>query len=166
MHTIKAKRKDETYMKEETIQKLKKYHQEQILNYIPLLSEEENKDLEQQILSINFEQLETLYKKQTQTFPMPENTITNIPFTDKEKLSKEERNKLQELGEQIIRKGKHAVVTMAGGQGTRLRTFWSKRYLSISNYPRPKILIPNSNRNFTKGKPSLSSYHSMVHYDK
>ena len=39
---------------------------------------------------------------------------------DKEKLSKEERTAYEEDGIRAIKEGKYAVVTMAGGQGTRL----------------------------------------------
>ena len=49
-----------------------------------------------------------------------ENQITNINYVDKSKLSKEEYNKYYELGRKEIEEGKYAVVTMAGGQGTRL----------------------------------------------
>ena len=41
---------------------------------------------------------------------------------DKEKLSKEERDGFEGEGIKAIKEGKYAVVTMAGGQGTRLRT--------------------------------------------
>ena len=39
---------------------------------------------------------------------------------DKEELSKEDKEKYEKLGEKIIKEGRYAVVTMAGGQGTRL----------------------------------------------
>ena len=48
-------------MKQEVIQILTKYKQEHILDYINLLNEEEQKNLEEQILKIDFEQLQKLY---------------------------------------------------------------------------------------------------------
>lgn len=46
--------------------------------------------------------------------------IEPIDYTDKSKLSKEEYEKYKAIGEKKIKEGKLAVVTMAGGQGTRL----------------------------------------------
>ena len=46
--------------------------------------------------------------------------ITNINYVDKSKLTDEEYDKYYSIGKKIIEEGKYAVVTMAGGQGTRL----------------------------------------------
>ena len=53
-------------MKEEAISILKKYHQEYILEYN--LSEKQQQELEKQILSIDFEQLQKLYKRKLSTY--------------------------------------------------------------------------------------------------
>ena len=50
-------------MKKEVIQILEKYHQQHLLNYVNLLNKEQEKQLEEQILRIDFEQLNTLYKE-------------------------------------------------------------------------------------------------------
>ena len=42
-------------------------------------------------------------------------------------MNKEEENEYKNLGEEVLKNNKYAVVTMAGGQGTRLRTQWTKR---------------------------------------
>ena len=46
--------------------------------------------------------------------------IEPINYVDKSTLSNEELKKYDNLGAEVIRQGKYAVVTMAGGQGTRL----------------------------------------------
>lgn len=46
--------------------------------------------------------------------------ITPINYVDKKKLKKEEIEKFEKIGEEIIKSNEYAVVTMAGGQGTRL----------------------------------------------
>ena len=107
-------------MKEETIELLKKYSQDHILNYLPILNEKEQKELEEQILKIDFEQLKALYETTKQTPKIEEKVIEHIPYVDKPKLSEERKEHLKEIGEQIIKEGKYAVITMAGGQGTRL----------------------------------------------
>ena len=44
-------------MKEKIIEILKKYSQEHVLQYLPYLTQEEQNKLEEQILSIDFEEL-------------------------------------------------------------------------------------------------------------
>lgn len=93
-------------MKDEIIQTLKKYSQEQILEYLPYLTEEEQKALEQQIQAINFEQLNQLYELTKQEQKVEEKTIEHIPYVDKTKLEKSEKERLEEIGKNIIRKRK------------------------------------------------------------
>ena len=126
-----ASYEDKRKMKKETLELLKKYHQEHLLDYLSLLNEEEQKILENQILSLDFENLNKLYETTKKEIQIEEKQITHIPYIDKEKLSKEKTEELQEIASNIISSGKYAVVTMAGGQGTRLRTLRTKRKLCL-----------------------------------
>ena len=63
-----------------------------------------------------------LYDNTKKEIAIKENKIENISYLDKAKLSKEQREEFDSLGEKAIRNQEYAVVTMAGGQGTRLRT--------------------------------------------
>ena len=56
-------------------------------------------------------------KIQKKPIDIKESKIENIDYLDKAKLSKKDLEKYNELGENIIRSGQYAVVTMAGGQG-------------------------------------------------
>lgn len=105
-------------MKEEAISKLKKYNQEHILKYD--LNNKQQEELEKQIENIDFEQLKSLYESTKEEKCIEEKKIEHIPYTDKAKLTKEEQLSLFEIGEQVIKQGHYAVITMAGGQGTRL----------------------------------------------
>ena len=105
-------------MKEEAISILKKYHQEHILEYN--LSEKQQQELEKQILSIDFEQLQNLYESTKQEKVIEEKKIEHIPYTDKAKMPKEQEQELANIGTEVIKQGHYAVITMAGGQGTRL----------------------------------------------
>lgn len=107
-------------MKEETKRLLEKYNQEHILEYLNLLTEDEKEELEKQILKIDFEQLKNLYETTMKQPQIEEKKIEHIPYIDKEKLSKDEKDELEEIGSKIISSGSYAVLTMAGGQGTRL----------------------------------------------
>lgn len=91
---------------------LKEQNQEQILEY-PIKNKEKLID---KILTINFEQLNKLYEKAIKKEEIVEEKIEPISYVDKYKLSIEEKEKYEKLGEQIIKEGKYAVVTMAGGQ--------------------------------------------------
>ncbi len=103
-----------------TVEILKKYHQEHILNYLDLLTEEEKKKLEEQILKIDFEQLKDLFQTTQKETCIEEKKIEHIPYKDKAKISDEKKLELEQIGNDIISSGHYAVITMAGGQGTRL----------------------------------------------
>ena len=60
---------------------------------------------------------------------------------DKSKLEKEEKETYKELGENIIKEGKYAVVTMAGGQGTRLGHKGPKGTFKVSVNGQEKYLF-------------------------
>ncbi len=99
---------------------LEKYGQEHLLKFYSELSDEKKSKLLDDILTIDFKQLQELYES-TKTKPNYENgKIEPIAYKSKENLTKEELNRYTAVGEEAIRKGKLAVVTMAGGQGTRL----------------------------------------------
>ncbi len=101
-------------------EKLKKYNQEHLLERYEFLTEERKEKIIDQILSIDFDQIFDLYEMAKKDEKVSNDNITNIKYVDKSKLTREEFNKYNELGEREIRDGKYAVVTMAGGQGTRL----------------------------------------------
>ncbi len=99
---------------------LAKYGQEHVLNFYQELSKEEQNKMLDEILTMDFKQLETLYQS-TKTKPNFENSkIEPIPYVAKADLTNEEMEKYAKIGKEAIKQGKLAVVTMAGGQGTRL----------------------------------------------
>lgn len=99
---------------------LEKYGQTHVLKAYERLSEERKKDLENQVLSIDFEKIAQLYEK-TKVKPTTGNDVIEpMPYTDASKLTEEEKEKYLEKGDEIIALGKYAVVMVAGGQGTRL----------------------------------------------
>lgn len=128
-------------MKKETIQTLKKYSQEQIMEYLPYLTEEEQKKLEQQIEAIDFEKLQQLYELTKQEQNVEEKNITHIPYVDKEKIEEQRKKQLEKIGKEIISSGKYAVITMAGGQGTRLGHQGPKGTYCLDTIQGPKYLF-------------------------
>lgn len=99
---------------------LEKYGQTHVIKSYERLDENQQKELEQQIFSIDFEKIAQLYEK-TKVKPTTGNDVIEpMPYTDASKLTKEEKEKYLEKGDEIIALGKYAVVMVAGGQGTRL----------------------------------------------
>lgn len=105
---------------EEAQKKLQKYGQEQVLNRYKYLNDEKKERLINQIKNIDFDQIRELFDITHKSVKKIDGEISSINFVDKSKLSKEEYEKYYNIGSKIIKDGKYAVVTMAGGQGTRL----------------------------------------------
>ena len=96
---------------------LEKYNQQHLLK--------DYYKLEKQILRIDFEQIMNLYEKTKNEIKF-EDKIEPISFIDKSKI--EDKEKYEKIGEEEIRQGKLAFVTMAGGQRYKTWTQRSKRY--------------------------------------
>lgn len=102
-------------------QKLDKYGQEQLLDaYNRITDEKEKQEFLDSIFTIDFNQVNELYESSKQKPSFANSKIEPIDYTDKSKLTKEEYEELKAIGAKKIKEGKLAVVTMAGGQGTRL----------------------------------------------
>ncbi len=126
---------------EEIIQLLKTYNQEHIIQLLEKLEGKQKEDLIEQINRIDFHQIMELYENTKKEIEIKENKIEAIKYLDKEKLTKNEIETFNELGEKIIISGKYAVVTMAGGQGTRLGHTGPKGTFKLDVYGKGKYLF-------------------------
>lgn len=109
------------YKKYEKVKEiLKENKQEHLLIWYDKLIEQKREQLLDRILTIDFEQINELYKQTQQKKDFKECKVEPLSYIDKEKLSKEEKERYEAKGIKEIQEGKYAVVTMAGGQGTRL----------------------------------------------
>lgn len=105
-------------MEEQVREILAKFDQEHLLQDYDRMKAEEKEKLLRQILSIDFGQIMNLYEHAKEEISFSEDKIEPISYVDKAKL--EYKEKYEEIGEEEIKNGKLAFVTMAGGQGTRL----------------------------------------------
>lgn len=99
---------------------LKEYNQEHLLAFYDELDNTQKEFLVEQILRIDFKQIFDLYEASKTDEVIPCNLIEPLPYFDKSRLSYDEQNSYITLGETYIKENSLAVVTMAGGQGTRL----------------------------------------------
>ena len=100
--------------------KAKLSNQMQIVAAYNRADDETKKELLNQVERIDFSQVADLYEKTKHEVNFNNDVIEAIPYIDKDKLTDEEYNKYLKLGEDEIKAGRYSVVTMAGGQGTRL----------------------------------------------
>lgn len=112
---------------QDIISVLKEYNQTHIIDLLNKLEGEKKQELIEQINKIDLHQIMELYDSTKKEIEIKENKIDSIAYYDKQKLGKDQREKWDEIGKQIIQNGEYAVITMAGGQGTRLRTYRAKR---------------------------------------
>lgn len=97
------------------------YGQEQLLDaYNRIENDEEKQAFLNSILTIDFKRIKELYEERNKTATYAESKIEPIEYVDKSKMSEEEYEECLKIGTELIKSGKLAIVTMAGGQGTRL----------------------------------------------
>lgn len=104
---------------EQAIELLNKYNQPKLKNE---LEENKNEQLVDQILSIDFKQIELVKSEIGKEKEFSNDVIENIHYTDPSKISEDMLQHYKEIGENIISEGHYAVVTMAGGQRNKTWT--------------------------------------------
>ena len=125
----------------EAIDKLKEYGQNHIVNILEKLDETKKQELIEQINKIDFHQMMELYQNTKKEIEFKESKIEPVPYLDKAKLTKEQRKEFDKLGEEVVKNNQYAVVTMAGGQGTRLGHTGPKGTFKLDVYGKGKYLF-------------------------
>lgn len=120
---------------------LEQYNQTHLLSQYEKLNDEKKEHLLNQIINIDFEQVEKLYEQTKTEIKLGEEKLSPISYIEKDKLSNEEKEKYFKMGADEIKNGKLAVVTMAGGQGTRLGHDGPKGTYILNVKPNPKSLF-------------------------
>ena len=126
---------------QDAIDILKMYNQEHIIKLLEKLDEEQKAELIEQINHIDFHQIMELYDNTKKEIEIKENKIEPLPYLDKAKLTPEQKDEFEKLGEAVIEKNQYAVVTMAGGQGTRLGHSGPKGTFKLDVYGKGKYLF-------------------------
>ena len=105
---------------EEANKIVKKYGQEHLLSGYEKLDNSKKQELINQIMSIDFEQTTELYNNIKNNTQKEKEKIEPIAYIEKSKINETDKKRYFEKGIEAVKQGKLAVVTMAGGQGTRL----------------------------------------------
>ena len=126
---------------QDAISILKEYNQDHIIDLLNKLEGEKKQELIEQINRIDFQQIMELYESTKKEIEIKENKIEAITYYDKEKLEKEQKEKWDKIGKEIIQNGEYAVITMAGGQGTRLGHPGPKGTFKLDVYGKGKYLF-------------------------
>lgn len=122
-------------------EKLKKYNQEHLLDFYDELDEIKKKKLISQLETIDFEKIDKLYND-LKTIPIPTDEIIEpLDYFIKKEIDTKERRKLENLGTSILKLGHYAVLTMAGGQGTRLGHKGPKGTFELNLSPQKESLF-------------------------
>ena len=99
---------------------LKKYDQEHLLHFYNELTDIQRSNLLKQILSIDFEEILYLYERSKKDILDTTEDAEPIKYIIKEDLTPKQLRQFSALGNKIIKSGKLGIITLAGGQGTRL----------------------------------------------
>ena len=134
---------------------LKKYNQDDLLKTIENCSEKNKAKIISQIKKIDFDKIDKLYEISNINYDkLDTSIIEHLNYYDKYNLEAEFEAEVETLGNKIIEKNQYAVVTMAGGQGTRLE----------HNGPKGTFLI-NICRFFKRRKRKIWNSFKLVYYD-
>ncbi len=98
---------------------LKEYGQEHVLKFFNELNEEQKNSLIDQIESLNLKEINKLYENSKKDEDLT-NRFSPIDYIDKKDLTIDEIELYKKIGENCIKNNEIAIVTMAGGQGSRL----------------------------------------------
>lgn len=99
---------------------LKKYNQEHLLVCYEKMNDAQKEELLNQIEGIDFDLMKELYQVATKPVSLETLTIEPVNSVSKDRLTAKERELYEKKGIEAIKYNKFAIVTMAGGQGTRL----------------------------------------------
>ena len=118
---------------------LNKYGQEHLLQFYVELTESQRTHLLNQVLNINFEQILDLYDEVNAPSPISPENIEPIKCAVKENLTPNNLKQYTNAGVKAIKSGKVGVITLAGGQGSRLGFKGPKGCFCLDTEP-PKSL--------------------------
>ena len=120
---------------------LEKYNQKHLIQFYDELDDNQKEALLNQILSINFQEIFDLYDASMLPENFSLNDLSPLEHIEKSNFPEEEIRFYSNIGENLIKQNSFAVVTMAGGQGTRLGYKGPKGTYKLDLKPEKKSLF-------------------------
>ena len=120
---------------------LKKYGQEHLLEFYDELYDHERVKLLNQLHSIDFEKVNNLYESLKNISIPTDELVEPLEYTIKKDLSIKEKRSLENIGSEVLKQNGYAVLTMAGGQGTRLGHKGPKGTFELNLFPKKLSLF-------------------------
>ena len=120
---------------------LEDFNQEHLLCFYDELNDLQKEALLNQILSIDFAQILALYEHSKKNDEYVNVDISPIPHVEKNLFSDDEVRFFSDIGDNELKSGHFAVVTMAGGQGSRLGYKGPKGTYPLNLKPKKKSLF-------------------------
>ena len=125
----------------EIIEELRKYNQTRLIDILNKVDNKKRKELLNEVSKINLKELEKLYDNIKVTADVDVGELKPVKSVNPDKLSKEEYDEYENLGADVIKNNKFAVVIMSGGEGTRLGFNGPKGTFKVNVAPKPKYLF-------------------------
>lgn len=138
---------------------LQKYHQEHLIQFYDELDSTQKEFLVQQILSIDFDEIINLYDMSKLNVLTTTEEMEPLPYVDKASLSDHEIEFFSNIGNNAISSGKVGVITLAGGQGSRLGFKGPKGTFELDT--KPKISLFEVLCNYLKSASHRFGTHIM-----
>lgn len=120
-------------------EKLEKAGQEHLISFWDELTDKEKEKLKKQIIEIDFEKMKEMYDASKISDYYDASSISPIPYYNSMTISEEDKQKYIEIGEETVKRGKVAVISMAGGQGTRLGYHGPKATFELNLIPKKSL---------------------------
>ena len=120
---------------------LEEFNQEHLLEIIEHFEPIEKEEILNQIAQLDFKAINDLYLSLTKKEKESGDGIEPIIALNKDKLKEEQLEEYKKVGEEILYNNEYALITMSGGQGTRLGFDGPKGTYQIDIEPRPKYLF-------------------------
>lgn len=105
---------------DKAIEVLKKYNHEYLLNNYSNLDNLKKDILLNQIFDMDFEKQEKLFESVKNNIELSNEEVKPTETINPDNLAEEKKIEYENLGKEVIKNGKLAIITLAGGQGTRL----------------------------------------------
>jgi len=135
---------------------LSKYHQEHLIVFLDELSDSKKNSLINQILNIDFQKIHQLYINSQKESNDSNDVITPLPYFIKNNFSDDQIEHYENIGINSIKNNEFAVVTLAGGQGSRLGHNGPKGTFELDLAPKKKSLFEILNDNLKEIQENLN----------